>query len=364
MSAAFRHDRRLRILLVAPSQGVVGGIESFVLALAEYLAARDELDLRICFKLVAGYSLSAALRDELNRSGLPYRVTTRASAALAREIRWADLVHGQNASPDVCLLARLLRKHLVLTIHNHLHGRNGARVMLWRRAMRLADRRWYNSAFVRASWETGGPTVRSEAFPTVSRIRRSFAPIESRLGFVFVARMIPNKGARDLLTAYGQADIDRRAWPLRLVGDGPLLAELEQEFASSPGVRFEGFVSQERKEELIGAARWMVTPPNTREDMGLTPLEARSKGVPCIVSADGGLPEVAGSEAMLFQPGDVAGLRACLELAARMPSDHYASLAANAFGEVANLIRPMGFYVDSYLDVARRGAAPGLSTAR
>ena len=48
----------------------------------------------------------------------------------------------------------------------------------------------------------------------------------------------------------------------------------------------------------------MVTPPHTKEDLGLTPLEARSVGVPCIASRDGGVQETAGKHSLLCKPGD------------------------------------------------------------
>ena len=49
-------------------------------------------------------------------------------------------------------------------------------------------------------------------------------------------------------------------------------------------------------------AKWMVTPPHTQEDLGLTPLEARSVGVPCIASTDGGVKETAGPHALFCKP--------------------------------------------------------------
>jgi glycosyltransferase involved in cell wall biosynthesis len=343
------NGRRARILLASPSRGEYGGIEAFVICLAEFLAARADFEVRACFKLVSGCSVSDNLRDELARSGISYAVVPRASRELVRQLRWADLVHGQNASPDICALSRVLGKKLVLTIHNHMHGRRGARVFLWKRAMRLADRRWYNSRFVRRSWETES----SVAFPTVPRIERRFSPLDNRVGFVFVSRMIPNKGADTLLEAYVAANLDPVRWPLRMVGAGPLLDGLKGHFESHRGIHFDGFVTQQRKDEVIAGAKWMVTPPSGLEDMGLTPIEARSKGIPCIVSLDGGLPEVAGEEAITCRPGDADDLARCLGTAARMSADEYAARAAAAYEGLGRLLRPLDWYAESYHAVLR-----------
>ena len=53
--------------------------------------------------------------------------------------------------------------------------------------------------------------------------------------------------------------------------------------------------------------------PIPKEDLGLTPLEARSVGVPCIASTDGGVQETAGPHALFCKPGDVDSLVLCMK---------------------------------------------------
>jgi glycosyltransferase involved in cell wall biosynthesis len=344
----------VRVLLASPATGEYGGMEEFVIALAQQLSARGDLEVRACFKLLAGASASDTLRAQVKRSGISCALVPRVSVDLLVQLKWADVVHAQAPSPDICALARMLGKKLVLTVHNHLHGQRGARVLSWRAALRLAQRRWYNSHFVRGSWERSAPSAGSEAFPAVARVDRQFAPLEGRKGFVFVSRMVPGKGAETLLEAYRAVQLDPALWPLRLVGEGPLLADLQTRFASQPGVHFEGFVAQPRKEELIAHSRWLVAVPNYLEAMGITPIEARRKGVPCIVSLDGGLPEVAGSEALTCAPGDPVGLARCLVAAARLSDEDYAARASAAYEGVAGLLRPLEWYADSYYAVLGR----------
>jgi glycosyltransferase involved in cell wall biosynthesis len=342
------HDRPIRVLLASSATGQYGGMEGFVLDLTRYFSGRTDLEARACFKLHAGAVVGDTLRAQLETSGVAYTVVRRASRELIRQLSWADLVHAQSASPDICGLARLLGKRLVITVHNHLYGQRGARVHVWRAAIRLAHRRWYNSQFVRASWEHSEASVTSEAFPAAARIDRQFSPIEGRCGFVFVSRMMPGKGADTLLEAYVGAKLDPERWPLRMVGEGPLLDGLRERFATHPGIRFEGFVTPERKDEVIAGARWLVTVPNYREAMGVTPIEARRKGVPCIVSLDGGLPEVAGDEALTCRPGDPGDLASCLLEATRMTAEDYTLRASAAYEGVAQLLRPLEWYPESY----------------
>ena len=94
---------------------------------------------------------------------------------------------------------------------------------------------------------------------------------------------------------------------------------------------------------------WETIPvPNYLEAMGVTPIEARRKAVPCIVSLDGGLPEVAGREALTCAPCDLRDLVRCLVTAAQMSDEDYAARAQAAYEGVARLLRPLEWYADSY----------------
>ena len=71
--------------------------------------------------------------------------------------------------------------------------------------------------------------------------------------------------------------------------------------------------------------------------MGLTPLEARSVGVPVIATRDGGLPEAAGPSALLCKPASVPDLKRCLLEAAAMSEAEYQERAGNRIGVVARV---------------------------
>ncbi|HEY4284828.1 MAG TPA: glycosyltransferase family 4 protein [Chthoniobacterales bacterium] len=340
--------RQIKLLLVSPCQGSYGGIEAFLLALADVIRRQPDFALKICFKRVRGFSLRPSLAAMLHDQ--PITFVERAGKQLADAIRWADVIHLQNASPDVVFLAKLFGKKIVLTIHNYMPRQLNAHRLLWRMSARLADARWYNSNFVLRTWEGENPLQGSRRIMTTSRLPEGCTPPGKRRGFVFVGRWIANKGIETLVEAYAKAEIDREAWPLTLIGVGPLRASVEALVKNRglTAVQMPGFVDDVAKAELMRNARWIVVPPHTNEDLGLTALEGRNLGVPCIITRDGGLPEAGGTQALMCDPGDVTGLARLLERAAEMGANEYAVRAEKTKVELADEMTPLEFYPESY----------------
>ena len=143
--------KKTKLLLVSPCHGTYGGIEAFVLAVADAIRTEPDFDVRICFKKTSGFALHPDLAKMLPHDSVAF--VERGGRELIDAIRWADVIHLQNASPDVVLYAKFLRKPIALTIHNYMsHGASIHR-WLWRISARLADARWYNSNFVWRTWE-------------------------------------------------------------------------------------------------------------------------------------------------------------------------------------------------------------------
>lgn len=339
----------IKLLLVSPCQGAYGGIEAFVLAVAGAVRQEPDFEVRVCFKKTKHFARQPSLKEMLvGEPGVEF--CERADKDLAGAIRWADVVHLQNASPDVVALAKLFRKRLVLTIHNYMARELNAHRILWRLSARFADARWYNSQFVWDTWEGDRKRPGSRKVATTSKLPEGWTPPEERAGFAFIGRWIANKGIETLLDAYAQADLDREKWPLVLMGDGPLrsLIEYAIQRRGVTGIRVLGFVDEATKAQEMMNARWVVVPPNTREDFGLTAVEARHLGVPCIITRDGGLPEAGGRQALICEPADVAGLTKLLEQAARMSETEYAERAQKTREELASELEPMEFYARAY----------------
>lgn len=344
----------MNILIVSPSFGTFGGCEAFVFRLADEIIQNDD-QVTICFKRVAGsFALDDTLQSYIDATSARVCFVDRASQALYDKIRRADLVHAQNPSIDVALLAKWAGVPLVMTIHGWLRERWTPRGLAARLARWLTDRRWYNSDFVWGKWEPRRRSPTSGKLPIVSNLPTGTVPPAERRGFVFAARWIENKGLDVLLQAYAQTDLDRSEWPLTLLGDGPLRPRIEAMIRDEriEGVDIRGFVDQETRDDIIRHSKWMVTPPHTDEDLGLTPIEARHVGVPCIITRDGGLPEAGGQHALICEPRDIDGLHRRLEEAANMSAQDYDKRAQATRTELMEYLQPMGLYLDHYKALA------------
>jgi glycosyltransferase involved in cell wall biosynthesis len=349
----------LKIVIVSSSFGAYGGIEAFVLALARFLKKDPAISVRLVWKRVTGFVHSDSLEERCKESGVDYIYVEKGSGDLWKQLRWADVIHSQNAPPDVIVFAQLLRKPLALTIHNYLRP-GGWRAVAWKYLSRLAQERWYNSNFVWKTWETRGDLRGSRRTPTVSDLPSGSVPSDQRRGFTFISRWIPNKGLEVLVQAYAESGLSAYKWPLHLVGDGPLREPVLKmiEEGKIRGIEVHGFVSEAEKAEILRRTKWLVVPPHTREDMGLTPLEARSVGVPVIASRDGGLPEAAGPAALLCEPGSVADLKRRLLEAAAMGEEEYAERGQRGFYTLKDYLTPLSFYPEAYRRLAQKRLFP------
>ena len=97
----------------------------------------------------------------------------------------------------------------------------------------------------------------------------------------------------------------------------------------------------------------MVTPPHTKEDLGLTPLEARSVGVPCIATTDGGVKETAGPHALFCEPGCTDSLANRLQEAINMNEVDYQQKAIDAKVGLETYVLPLDVYAEHYKELLK-----------
>ena len=86
----------------------------------------------------------------------------------------------------------------------------------------------------------------------------------------------------------------------------------------------------------------------------MTPLEARSVGVPCIVSADGGVKETGGAHALVCEPGKVGSLMNCMKRAVEMEYAQYERMCRLTKEGLENYVRPLDEYASEYLTLLGR----------
>ena len=162
----------------------------------------------------------------------------------------------------------------------------------------------------------GSNTSGWERFHTVSPAAR---------GFLFVGRLVEDKGLDTLLAAYARyRQVVADPWPLEIVGVGPLTVP------EAPGVHLRGFVPPQEMPRVMGQAACLVL-PSRWEPWGVCAAEAMCAGLCTILSRVCGLTADA-APTRLIRPNDVRGLTEALVAIDRLtPAERAAeSLRARA----------------------------------
>jgi bacterial polymer biosynthesis proteins, WecB/TagA/CpsF family len=177
-----------------------------------------------------------------------------------------------------------------------------------------------NSSFTSAQAVRLGPLKRAPivvspgvVLPTRERTSRPRA----RAGILFVGRLTPEKGVRELLVAV--AGLPRpRENPLTVVGEGAQRSELEGLAAALPiEATFLGPLPPSKVAELMDRAAIVAMPSTYEEPLGLVAIEGMAHGALVVATRTGGLAEtiVDGVNAFAVAPGDVSGLTDALQRA-------------------------------------------------
>ena len=133
---------------------------------------------------------------------------------------------------------------------------------------------------------------------------------------VFVGTLKPWHGVEDLLTAATLATVP---WRLRLIGDGPVRAAVEQAVAEHGlDVELVGAVSPEQVPDALEGALVAVAPYPERDDHYFSPLKVYEYGaaaLPTIATRIGQIPSVVldGQTGVLVPPSDPAALAAAID---------------------------------------------------
>ncbi|WP_353827038.1 glycosyltransferase [Agromyces sp. SYSU T0242] len=135
----------------------------------------------------------------------------------------------------------------------------------------------------------------------------------------FLGRLVPEKGVLLLLDAL----VTEPRLRLRIVGSGPLAAELPSRAAAAgvaDRVELVGAVDPSRIPEVLRSFDVLAIPsmptPSWTEQFGRVAVEAMACGVPVVASDAGALPDVVGGAGLLVPTGDAAALAEALVEAA------------------------------------------------
>jgi glycosyltransferase involved in cell wall biosynthesis len=133
--------------------------------------------------------------------------------------------------------------------------------------------------------------------------------------FVCVARLSQEKGHARLIEAFAAAFAGDPKVRLRLIGDGPMRADLEalcEAHGVAGQVAFTGVLTSEQVRNELATANAFVLASDV-ETFGVAVIEALACGCPAVVTASGG-PEhlIDGENGVVIPPRDPAALRAAL----------------------------------------------------
>ena len=311
---------------------VPGGLETWALGLAEALAERGH-----AVTLIGGYRPGHPLPRELavlpvrwlripciparsrawrsvarRRPGWPIRLQ---SLSFAYACRMSAQARGLIATADVTLT--LLEVETV-KIAGWRQARQRPNVSLFpgiidprrlrhdRSTLRIAISRMIAAQAARVP----GLTIDGVVPPGVPQdwLQQEYAVRPTVRRLIFTGRLEANKGVRELLDMFAVVAARFPDVTLRLLGDGPLRAELEARCAGRPlqgRVVFAGAASAEQVRRELQAADLFVFPSHY-ESCGIAVLEALAAGVPVACSDLPALREVVGEAARLVPAADTA----------------------------------------------------------
>lgn len=156
--------------------------------------------------------------------------------------------------------------------------------------------------------------VLSNPCPPVADVR---AP---RKGIVFASRLSQEKGVCLLTQLAAEApDIE-----IRVAGDGPMKAKLEESSEEHDNLRLLGRLTRAEVGDLLSKSEYLILPSLGTENNPMIGLEALAHGTPILGSDRGGIPELVGdSRGLLFDPSDPrASIAAILEMV-RSPRERW-----------------------------------------
>jgi exopolysaccharide biosynthesis WecB/TagA/CpsF family protein len=138
---------------------------------------------------------------------------------------------------------------------------------------------------------------------------------------IYVGRLSPEKGLRQLLKAWKASGV---SFPLCIVGDGPLRAQLDldRQNLNLSNVEFVGQLDHERAMDAVGRARFLVLPSQCYEAFPMAIAEAYACSVPVIAANHGAMAEMVenGRTGIRFNPGDSQDLAAKIKWACAEPA--------------------------------------------
>jgi glycogen(starch) synthase len=277
----------------------VGGIESVSKILAEkFAAAGNEVH-------VITQTSGDAVADA------NFRLARRPSITnLIQLLRWSDLFFQNNISLRSLLPALVLRKPTLVAHQTWLRNTSGG--VGWNNRIKQAVLRSVTNVAIS---KAVADSISGHSFvignPYDDRIFRLIPSVTRDKDFVFVGRLVSDKGADFLLHALKLLQNDNLLPNLTIIGTGPEeknLRRLTAELALDRQVTFAGQKSGAALAEILNRHRVLVVPSRWAEPFGIVALEGIACGCVVVGSEKGGLKEAIGPCGLTFENENVSAL--------------------------------------------------------
>ncbi|WP_175542272.1 glycosyltransferase family 4 protein [Natrinema hispanicum] len=138
---------------------------------------------------------------------------------------------------------------------------------------------------------------------------------------VYVSHLSERKGAAEFITAISDLVEQQDDLTIQVAGSGPYSDRIEQLEAEYNEINYHGYVSEEKKRELLADGTIFVL-PSYAEGLPIAILEAMAAGNSIVSTSVGSIPEVITEErGLVLEPGDPHELRAALQSLCNSPSE-------------------------------------------
>ncbi len=268
-------------------------------------------------------------------------------------------VHVARSWAVVCaLLGRVLAKRVVIKVSGSWDLERGALApnagvlanLPYRCLMRADGWQAISQRIATTLRARGLPPARIAAIPNAvdtQRFNKISRPLCNAARFVFIGRLVEEKGLFTLLEAFADLTAVQRDARLMVVGTGPLQEALKFRASTldiEAAVTFAGH--RDDIETVLSQANVGVL-PSRFEGLSNALLECMAAGLPMVASRISGNEDFVrhGENGWLFEPGDRAGLAQCLVAAAALPPEQ-----RRAMGDCARVTVARTAGVDTVLD--------------
>ena len=282
-------------------------------------------------KLYKGVTLKKV--PTISRKGLA-AVTSSITGAFCTAMGRYNVVHFHAEGPCVmCWLPKLFGKRVIATIHglDHRRAKWGrfarAYIMLGEKAaVKYADeiivlsravQKYFKDTYGRETKFIPNGVVRPEGRD--DRLIKTQFGLEKEGYFLFLGRIVPEKGLRYLIEAFKKVKTNKK---LVIAGGSSdseeFVKEIQEMAVDDKRICFTGFIQGKLYESIFSNAYVYVLPSNL-EGMPLSLLEAMSYGNCCLVSDIPECAEVVKEYGVIFEHSNVEALREGLQRLADRP---------------------------------------------